>query len=158
MEAYFQRIDGVIDAVSGYANGNTQNPTYEDVSHRHSGHAETVQITYDTDKLSLPDILHYYLRVVNPTSLNQQGNDRGEQYRSGIYFTDPKEQAVIAEVLQQEQAKYTKKIIKIIYLKIQMVIVILIFAVLMNLCPIKLLNRLMQKIIINPAIANYAKY
>ena len=111
LEAYFQRIDGVIDAVSGYANGNTQNPTYEDVSHRHSGHAETVQITYDTDKLSLPDILHYYLRVVNPTSLNQQGNDRGEQYRSGVYFTDPKEQAVIAEVLQQEQTKYTQKIV-----------------------------------------------
>ena len=68
-----------------------------------------MQITYDTDKLSLPDILHYYLRVVNPTSLNQQGNDRGEQYRSGVYFTDPKEQAVIAEVLQQEQTKYTQK-------------------------------------------------
>ncbi|SUA11540.1 trifunctional thioredoxin/methionine sulfoxide reductase A/B protein [Neisseria gonorrhoeae] len=71
LEAYFQRIDGVVDAVSGYANGNTENPSYEDVSYRHTGHAETVKVTYDADKLSLDDILQYYFRVVDPTSLNK---------------------------------------------------------------------------------------
>lgn len=106
LEAYFQRIDGVVDAVSGYANGNTENPSYEDVSYRHTGHAETVKVTYDADKLSLDDILQYYFRVVDPTSLNKQGNDVGTQYRSGVYYTDPAEKAVIAAALAREQQKY----------------------------------------------------
>lgn len=106
LEAYFQRIDGVVDAVSGYANGNTENPSYEDVSYRHTGHAETVKVTYDADKLSLDDILQYYFRVVDPTSLNKQGNDTGTQYRSGVYYTDPAEKAVIAAALKREQQKY----------------------------------------------------
>lgn len=111
LEAYFQRINGVVDAISGYANGKTANPSYEDVSRRHTGHAETVKVIYDTDKLSLDDILQYYFRVVDPTSLNQQGNDRGEQYRSGIYYTDKAEEAVIAEALEREQKKYKQKIV-----------------------------------------------
>lgn len=106
LEAYFQRIGGVTDAVSGYANGNTAHPSYEDVSHRHSGHAETVKVSYDADKLSLDDILQYYFRVVDPTSLNKQGNDIGEQYRTGIYYTDPSEQPVIAAALAREQQKF----------------------------------------------------
>ena len=111
LEAYFQRIDGVVDAVSGYANGNTQNPTYEDVSYRNTGHAETVKVSYDADKLSLDDILQYYFRVVDPTSLNKQGNDTGTQYRSGIYYTDPAEKAVIAAALKREQQKYSQPIV-----------------------------------------------
>ena len=86
----------MVDAVSGYANGKTENPSYEDVSYRNTGHAETVKVTYDADKLSLDDILQYYFRVVDPTSLNKQGNDTGTQYRSGVYYTDPAEKAVIA--------------------------------------------------------------
>ncbi|MDO4879492.1 MAG: bifunctional peptide-methionine (S)-S-oxide reductase MsrA/peptide-methionine (R)-S-oxide reductase MsrB [Neisseria sp.] len=111
LEAYFQRIGGVVDAVSGYANGNTQNPSYEDVSYRHTGHAETVKVTYDADKLSLDDILQYYFRVVDPTSLNKQGNDTGTQYRSGIYYTDPAEQTVIAAALKREQQKYKQPLV-----------------------------------------------
>ncbi|MGN6981182.1 bifunctional peptide-methionine (S)-S-oxide reductase MsrA/peptide-methionine (R)-S-oxide reductase MsrB, partial [Neisseria sp. P0009.S007] len=106
LEAYFQRIDGVVDAVSGYANGKTENPSYEDVSYRDTGHAETVKVTYDADKLSLDDILQYFFRVVDPTSLNKQGNDTGTQYRSGVYYTDPAEKAVIAAALKREQQKY----------------------------------------------------
>ncbi|WP_298040943.1 peptide-methionine (S)-S-oxide reductase MsrA, partial [uncultured Campylobacter sp.] len=98
LEAYFQRIQGVTDAVSGYANGKPAHPSYEEVI-QGSGHAETVKVTYDADKLSLNDILQYYFRVVDPTSLNQQGNDRGEQYRSGVYYTDPAEKAVVAEAI-----------------------------------------------------------
>ena len=103
LEAYFQRIDGVVDAVSGYANGKTKNPSYEDVSYRDTGHAETVKVTYDADKRSLDDILQYFFRVVDPTSLNKQGNDTGTQYRSGVYYTDPAEKAVIAAALKREQ-------------------------------------------------------
>ena len=111
LEAYFQRIDGVVDAVSGYANGRTANPSYEDVSHRHSGHAETVKVTYDADKLSLDDILQYYFRVVDPTSLNKQGNDIGEQYRSGIYYTDEADRAVIAAAIEREQKKFSLPVV-----------------------------------------------
>ena len=110
LEAYFQRIDGVADAVSGYANGKTAHPSYEEVI-QGSGHAETVKVTYDADKLSLNDILQYYFRVVDPTSLNQQGNDRGEQYRSGVYYTDPAEKAVVEEAIAREQQKYSRPIV-----------------------------------------------
>ena len=110
LEAYFQRIDGVADAVSGYANGKTAHPSYEEVI-QGSGHAETVKVTYDADKLSLNDILQYYFRVVDPTSLNQQGNDRGEQYRSGVYYTDPAEKTVVAEAIAREQQKYSRPIV-----------------------------------------------
>lgn len=111
LEAYFERIDGVVDAVSGYANGNTENPTYQDVVKRNTGHAETVKVTYDAERLSLSDILAYYLRVIDPTSLNKQGNDRGTQYRTGVYYTDPSEKSIISEALAQEQKKFKKPIV-----------------------------------------------
>jgi len=110
MEAYFERVPGVVDAVSGYANGKTENPSYEDVI-RGTGHAETVKITYDPERISLDDILRYYFRVIDPTSLNQQGNDRGVQYRTGIYYTDPAERATIEKALAAEQQKYKKPLV-----------------------------------------------
>lgn len=111
LEAYFQRIDGVVDAVSGYANGKTANPSYEDVVHRNTGHAETVRVTYDADKLSLADILQYYLRVIDPTSVNKQGNDRGTQYRTGVYFTDETEKPIIDRALKEAQQKFKQPIV-----------------------------------------------
>ncbi|QMT33230.1 bifunctional peptide-methionine (S)-S-oxide reductase MsrA/peptide-methionine (R)-S-oxide reductase MsrB [Conchiformibius steedae DSM 2580] len=111
LEAYFQRIDGVADAVSGYANGKTEKPSYEDVVHRNTGHAETVKVVYDADKLSLDDILQYYFRVIDPTSLNQQGNDRGTQYRTGVYYTNPAEKSVIDAAFAREQKKHSQKIV-----------------------------------------------
>ena len=111
VEAYFERIDGVIDAVSGYANGRTANPRYEDVIYKNTGHAETVKVTYNPDKLSLDDILLYYFRIIDPTSLNKQGNDRGTQYRAGVYSTDASEQKVIAAALDKLQQSYKKPIV-----------------------------------------------
>ena len=112
LEAYFQRVPGVIDAVSGYANGKAAaRPSYEDVVQRGTGHAETVRVTWDADRLSLQDILAYYLRVVDPTSLNKQGNDRGTQYRTGVYYTDAADQPVIAAALAAEQKKYNQPIV-----------------------------------------------
>lgn len=111
LEAYLERVYGVADAVSGYANGTTENPSYEDLVYRNSGHAETVEVTYDPSKVSLDRLLMYYLKVVDPTGLNQQGNDRGIQYRSGVYYTDDKEKAVIEKVLAEEQKKYDKDIV-----------------------------------------------
>ena len=110
LEAYFQRIGGVVDAVSGYANGKTAHPSYEDVI-QGSGHAETVKVTYDADRLSLDDILRYYFRVIDPTSLNKQGNDRGEQYRTGIYYTDPAEAKVVSAAIAREQQKHRAPVV-----------------------------------------------
>lgn len=111
VEAYFERIDGVLDAVSGYANGRTENPSYEDVVYRNTGHAETVKVVYNPDKLSLGDILQYYFRIIDPTSLNKQGNDRGVQYRTGIYTADAAEQEVVAAALVELQQRYKRPVV-----------------------------------------------
>ena len=111
VEAYMQRIYGVADAVNGYANGDTKNPKYEDLLYNNSGHAETVEVTYDPSKITLEELLGRYLKIVDPTSLNKQGNDRGTQYRTGIYYLDEKEKSKIQEVLKEEQKKHKKPIV-----------------------------------------------
>lgn len=107
LEAYMQRIPGVVDAVSGYANGRGQSaPSYQAVI-AGSGHAETVRVDFDPGRISLRDVLRRYLRVIDPTSVNRQGNDRGVQYRTGVYYSDPAQQGVIATVLALEQTRHT---------------------------------------------------
>lgn len=108
LEAYMQKLNGVEDAISGYANGKTENPSYYDL--KTSGHAETVKVIYNPEIISLEDILAHYLRVVNPVSINKQGNDVGTQYRTGIYYTDEAEKAIIENVLAKEQTKHDKPI------------------------------------------------
>ena len=108
LEAYMQKLNGVEDAVSGYANGKTKNPSYYDL--KTSGHAETVKVIYNPDIISLEDILAHYLRVVNPVSVNKQGNDVGTQYRTGIYYTDEADKTIIENILAKEQTKHDKPI------------------------------------------------
>lgn len=110
VEAYMKRIDGVIDANSGYANGITENPTYEDVIYKGTGHAETVEVTYNSEKISLGTLLKYYFRIIDPTSLNKQGNDKGTQYRTGIYYTDLEDKDIIEKEIILLQKNYPKKI------------------------------------------------
>lgn len=112
VEAYMERITGVVDAISGYANGDPKlnNPSYEQVIGG-SGHVEAVQVIYDADKVNLEKLLQYYFRVIDPTSLNKQGNDRGVQYRTGIYYTDNSDRTVIDTVIKEQQGKYTQKIV-----------------------------------------------
>ncbi|MDO3411907.1 peptide-methionine (R)-S-oxide reductase MsrB [Saccharibacillus sp. CPCC 101409] len=111
VEAYMARIYGVQDAVSGYANGTGENPSYEDVVKGDRGFAETVEVTYDPAIISLEDLLKEFFKVIDPTSVNQQGNDRGIQYRSGVFYTDDGEKAVIQSVIKTEQEKYNKDIV-----------------------------------------------
>ncbi|MDO5668108.1 MAG: bifunctional peptide-methionine (S)-S-oxide reductase MsrA/peptide-methionine (R)-S-oxide reductase MsrB [Alcaligenaceae bacterium] len=111
VEAYFERIPGIVDAVSGYANGKTRNPTYEQVIYMNTGHAETVKVVYDPQRIDLETILRHFFRIIDPTSLNRQGNDRGTQYRSGIYYTDPAEAPLIAAALEREQSKWSRPIV-----------------------------------------------
>ena len=110
VEEYFARIDGVIDSVSGYANGSFDNPSYENVCNN-SGHAETVHITYDSTKVSLDTLLKYYFRIIDPTSVNKQGNDRGVQYRTGIYYQNDEDKQIALNAIKEEQKKYSKPIV-----------------------------------------------
>lgn len=110
VEEYFARIDGVIDSVSGYANGSFDNPSYENVCNN-SGHAETVHITYDSTKVSLDTLLKYYFRIIDPTSVNKQGNDRGVQYRTGIYYENEEDKQIALNAIKEEQKKYSKPIV-----------------------------------------------
>jgi peptide methionine sulfoxide reductase msrA/msrB len=110
VEEYFSRIDGVNDVVSGYANGNTEMPSYQEVI-RGSGHAETVYVQYDPKVIDLQTLLTYYFRIINPTILNQQGNDIGIQYRTGIYYKDKHDLSVIDKMMEHEQTKFDKSIV-----------------------------------------------
>lgn len=87
VEAVFSRVRGVIQAESGYSNGQTPRPTYEAVCSGQTGYAEVVQVTYDPAQVSYEELLDVFFTVHDPTTLNRQGNDVGTQYRSGIYTT-----------------------------------------------------------------------
>ena len=111
VEAYMERIEGVVHASSGYANGDTANPTYEDVIYRNTNHAETVEVKFDPKETDLTNILLYYFKVIDPTVLNRQGNDVGTQYRTGIYYTKDSQIEIIKNVVEVEQKKYKKPIV-----------------------------------------------
>lgn len=109
VEDYLSRVDGVLDAVSGYANGRGDTTSYELIAQ--TGHAETVKVTYDANRIKLKDLLLHYFRIIDPTSVNKQGNDRGSQYRTGIYYTDDKDLAVIDQVFQEKASAYDAPIV-----------------------------------------------
>ena len=108
LEEYFSRINGVIDVVSGYANGNVETTNYQLI--HSTDHAETIHVTYDADKISLRELLLYYFRVIDPLSVNKQGNDVGRQYRTGIYYTDEADSAIIQEVMKEKEEQFGKKL------------------------------------------------
>lgn len=110
VEGYFKRIEGVKDTTCGYANGRTENPSYEDVCRHDTGHAETVKVDFDDEVISFEDLLIYYFRIIDPVSVNKQGNDVGTQYRTGIYYTDESQLPVIKAAIEREQRKYNEKI------------------------------------------------
>lgn len=111
VEAYVGLIDGVTETEVGYANGTTTDPTYEDVVTGETGHAETVRVAYDSARITLDELLIYYLRIVDPTLLNQQGPDIGTQYRTGIYVTDSEGLAVAQHRLAQLQKTLTDPVV-----------------------------------------------
>lgn len=111
VEAFMSRVYGVADAISGYANGKIDNPTYKDVCLGNSGYAETVHISYSSKHVDLKKLLENYFKIIDPTSLNRQGNDIGSQYRTGIYYKNSEDAEVIKEVIIDEQKKYEKPIV-----------------------------------------------
>jgi len=110
LEKYLGNIPGVTATEVGYANGKTERPTYEEVCRHDTGHAETVRLTYDPAQISLMRLLSLFYKVIDPTSLNRQGNDVGRQYRTGIYYTDPEDLPIIQQSIDQLQKEYSKTI------------------------------------------------
>mgnify|MGYP000845777980 FL=1 len=106
VEGYFQRINGVVNTETGYANGKTQDTDYEHI--KTTDHAETVKVEYDRSKISLEEILLHYFRIIDPTSVNKQGNDIGRQYRTGIYYEKDEDEEIIKKVMDFESKKYGK--------------------------------------------------
>lgn len=105
-EKYLKLIDGVTFTEVGFANGNTENPSYEEVYTDKTGFAETVHLSYDPTKVSLRFLLEMYFKAIDPTSLNKQGEDEGTRYRTGIYYSDKEDRHVIESVISIEAEKY----------------------------------------------------
>ena len=108
LEEYFSRISGVLETSVGYANGQVETTNYQLI--KETDHAETVQVIYDENKVSLREILLYYFRVIDPLSVNQQGNDRGRQYRTGIYYLDEEDLPTIYALVQEQERMLGRKI------------------------------------------------
>lgn len=110
VESYFSQVPGVRSATVGYANGDTANPSYQEVCTGKTGHAETVHLVYDPDQVSLQTLTEHFFLIINPLTLNRQGNDSGSQYRSGVYYTDESDLELLQQVRDAEQEKYTAPI------------------------------------------------
>ncbi|WP_424245720.1 methionine-S-sulfoxide reductase [Elusimicrobium posterum] len=111
VQAYMDKIPGVVYSEVGYANGNTANPTYEEVSHNNTGHAETVLVQYDPAQISLEKLLSIFFEIINPTILNKQGNDVGTQYRTGVFYTNEADRPAAEKVFAEEAKKYKYPIV-----------------------------------------------
>ena len=109
-QKFFDQFAGVLETQVGYANGPTENPSYQEVC-RSSGHAETVRIVYDPEVVSLTQLLDWYFLTVDPTSYHRQGGDMGIQYRTGIYYTEPEQLPEIEARYALEQQKYKAKLL-----------------------------------------------
>lgn len=105
-EKYLKLIEGVTFTEVGFANGNTENPTYKEVYTDQTGYAETVHLRYNPAVVSLRFLLEMYFMAIDPTSLNKQGEDEGTRYRTGIYYTNAADRAIIDEVVAEEAKKY----------------------------------------------------
>ena len=108
---FLKQIRGVVSTEVGYANGITQNPSYREVSQGNTQFAETVKVIYKPEEVSLPQLIELYFKTIDPTSLNKQGNDIGTQYRTGIFYTDKSDQALIKNLLNNLSSLYKKPIV-----------------------------------------------
>ena len=111
VEAVYELVEGVMAVENGYCNGHLLKPTYEQVCSGNSGHVEVVRVTFDDELISLREVLEIFFHVHDPTTLNRQGNDVGSQYRSGIYWHHPAQEAVAREGLAEANAAHGGKVV-----------------------------------------------
>ncbi len=114
VEAAFRQIDGVTGTRVGYSGGALENPTYEDVCSHTTGHAEVVEVAYDPEQVSYDQLLDVFWGKHDPTQLNRQGWDIGDQYRSVVFFHDEEQQEAALRSKAEEQARYSKPIVTLI--------------------------------------------
>lgn len=110
VEAYFKRIDGIVDTEVGYANSIIENPSYKEVCTGRTDAAETVKINYDEEIIGLEEILKALFKVIDPTMINRQGPDIGSQYRTGIYYTDESDKEKIEKFIDSIRGDYNMPI------------------------------------------------
>ena len=111
VEAAFRQLDGVTKTEVGYEGGTLENPTYEDVCSHTTGHAEVVQVTYDPERISYEQLLEVFWAKHDPTQLNRQGWDIGDQYRSVIFFEDEEQREVALRSKAQEQSRHAQPVV-----------------------------------------------
>ena len=110
-EHLFQLVRGVVATEVGYANGKIKNPTYEQVISHTTGFAEAVKVQYDADEVDLPLLIDLYFKSIDPTTIDRQGNDVGDNYRSGIYTTDPTAEAIVKTEVAKLSKNYSKPVV-----------------------------------------------
>ena len=110
-EAVYEQVDGVTAVESGYSNGHAMNPSYEQVCGGDTGHNEVVRVSFDNARITLREVLEIFFHIHDPTTLNRQGNDAGTQYRSGIYFGSPEQEAVAREVLAEANTAHGGRVV-----------------------------------------------
>ena len=111
VEAVYEKVRGVVAVESGYCNGETVKPTYEQVCTGRTGHAEVVRVRFDPAQITLREVLAIFFVVHDPTTLNRQGNDVGTQYRSGIYWHTPEQERIAREVIAEAQGAVRSPIV-----------------------------------------------
>jgi len=111
IEAVYEQIEGVESAVSGYAGGHTENPTYQEVITGRTGHAEVVRLVFDPEKISFAELLDWFWKMHDPTTLNRQGNDVGTQYRSAIFYTSEEQMKTALASKEEAQKNFDDPIV-----------------------------------------------
>lgn len=113
VEAVYNQLVGVESAISGYMGGHVENPTYQQVCGKNTGHAEVVNVTFDNSVISFQDVLNIFFTVHDPTTLNRQGNDVGPQYRSGIWYHSDEQKRIAEETIKRfdNEGVYPNKIV-----------------------------------------------
>ena len=111
LEAVYELVDGVVAVESGYANGHVEQPSYEQVCSGLSGHAEAVQLRFDPQRITLREILEIFFAIHDPTTRDRQGPDIGSQYRSGIYWHDPAQEATVRAVHAEADAAHGGRVV-----------------------------------------------
>jgi methionine-S-sulfoxide reductase len=113
VEAHLKEIGGVLDTVVGYTGGEVENPTYHMVCTNKTGHAEAVQVSYDSDKITYDDLVREFFELHNPTTPNRQGLDVGSQYRSAIFYHNDKQRKIAEKVKQElnDSGKFRREIV-----------------------------------------------